>query len=189
MYKDDPEVPEKKLSSNVPRKPSPLSATKDSPGSLLGPHSSEPWVSLIHKVQKFKATKDSTTAPSPEGIPKQPSVLTVSQLQQAETIILKTVQTHSFREEIQALENAQTDHTATINRRSPLSKLSPFLDSDGILRVGGRLKRSEMDLATRHPIVLPKDSHVSELLAYHYHCRVQHQGRQLTTGAIRSAGL
>ncbi|XP_038053894.1 uncharacterized protein LOC119726311 [Patiria miniata] len=90
---------------------------------------------------------------------------------------------------MQTLKQAQNDPNVTTSRKSPLLKLSPFLDSDGIIRVGGRLKRSDMDLATCHPIVLPKDGHVSKLLAEHYHRQVQHQGRQLTLGAIRSAGL
>ena len=145
--------------------------------------------SLIRKVQTFKAARVSTAAPTSEDRPEEPSALTVQHLQQAENAVLKAVQSHAFREEIQALKSASIDDTATLTVKSPLSKLSPFLDSDGILRVGGRLKRSEMDLAIRHPIVLPKDCHVSELLAYHHHRRIHHQGRQLTLGTIRSAGL
>ena len=68
-------------------------------------------------------------------------------------------------------------------------RLLPFLDSHGILRVGGRLKRAEMEYGEKHPIVLPKNNHVSRLEAKHYHLRVHHQGRQITGGAIRQAGF
>ena len=68
---------------------------------------------------------------------------------------------------------------------SQLYRLLPFLDSHGILRVGGRLRRAEIEHGEKHPIVLPKNNHVSRLVAKHNHLRVHHQGRQITGGAIR----
>ena len=72
---------------------------------------------------------------------------------------------------------------------SQLYSLLPFLDSHGILRVGGRLRRAEMEHREKHPIVLLKNNHVSRLVAKHYHLRVHHQGRQITGGATRQAGF
>ena len=46
-----------------------------------------------------------------------------------------------------------------------------------------------MEHKEKHPIVLPKNNHVSRLVAKHYHLRVHHQGRQITGGAIRQAGF
>ncbi|XP_071492080.1 uncharacterized protein [Diadema antillarum] len=40
----------------------------------------------------------------------------------------------------------------------------------------------------KHPVILPKDSHLSKLVALHYHRRTAHQGRNLTINAIRSGG-
>lgn len=65
----------------------------------------------------------------------------------------------------------------------------PFLDSYGILCVGGSLRRAEMEHGEKHPIVLPKNNHASRLVAKHYHLSVHHQGRQITGGAIRQAGF
>ena len=145
--------------------------------------------SLIRKIQAFKAARDETTPSDPDERLEKSSSPTVSQLDQAETAIIKAVQNHSFRQEMQTLKKAQNDPKLTLSRKSPLLKLNPFLDGDGIIRVGGRLKHSDMDLATRHPIVLPKDSHVSKLLIEYFHRRTQHQGRHLTLGAVRTAGL
>ena len=39
---------------------------------------------------------------------------------------------------------------------SSLFKLDPFIESKGILRVGGRLSRSKLTSNEAHPIVLPK---------------------------------
>jgi len=72
---------------------------------------------------------------------------------------------------------------------SQLYRLDPFLDSNGILRVGGRLRRAEMEYGEKHPIVLPKNHHVSQLVARHYHLQVHHQGRQIPGGAIRQGGF
>jgi hypothetical protein len=66
--------------------------------------------------------------------------------------------------------------------------LDPFLDKNGVLRVGGRIHRSDLGFEEKHPIILPKKHHVSELLIRHYHHKVYHQGRQITHGALRQAG-
>ncbi|KAJ8039046.1 hypothetical protein HOLleu_16634 [Holothuria leucospilota] len=72
---------------------------------------------------------------------------------------------------------------------NPLKKLNPFLDEDGQLRVGGRLRRADLDLGGGHPILLSKNSHVSRLIATYFHESIQHQGRHMTTGAVRSGGF
>lgn len=46
-----------------------------------------------------------------------------------------------------------------------------------------------MEHGEKHPTVLPKNNHVSRLVAKHYHLRVHHQGGQITGGAIRQAGF
>ena len=74
-------------------------------------------------------------------------------------------------------------------KTSQLYRLNPFIDEDGILRVGGRLRYSNLDQDEKHPIVLPKGHHVSVLLIKHYHAKVCHQGRHLTHGALRQAGF
>ena len=49
------------------------------------------------------------------------------------------------------------------------ANLHPFVDADGILRVGGRLNNSTLPYSTRHPILLPYTSHFSVLIVDHYH--------------------
>ena len=57
-----------------------------------------------------------------------------------------------------------------------------------MLRVGGRLRRDELEFAEKHPALLPKNHHVSRLVIDHFHRQIHHQGRQLTGGAVRQAG-
>jgi len=44
---------------------------------------------------------------------------------------------------------------------NPLRPLNPFLDADGLLRVGGRLSQSQKDYQSRHPIILHGKHHLT----------------------------
>ena len=56
--------------------------------------------------------------------------------------------------------------------------------------MGGRLQQSEvLSYEEKHPIILPRDEHVSSIIVHHYHNSTYHQGRSYTLGAIRSAGF
>ena len=76
------------------------------------------------------------------------------------------------------------------NTRS-LVKLSPFINNQGLLRVGGRLSLATESVLSKdiHPIILPKKNQAILLLVQHYHETTKHQGRILTDGAIRNAGF
>ena len=57
------------------------------------------------------------------------------------------------------------------------------------LRIGGRLRRAEVEYEEKHPIVLQRNHHVSWLVVKYYHLQAHHQGRQIMGGAIRQAGF
>lgn len=84
--------------------------------------------------------------------------------------------------------NHQEENKSQPSKKSGLQRLNMFLDGDGMIRVGGRLRHMSTDLAQMHPIVLPKGHHVSTLIVRHFHKLTHHQGRQITHGAIRQAG-
>ncbi|KAK7603947.1 hypothetical protein V9T40_004220 [Parthenolecanium corni] len=62
------------------------------------------------------------------------------------------------------------------SKSSPVS-LNPFLDGDGVMRVGGRLDRSEFSDDKKHPIILPAKSHFAQILCRHVHEKYFHAGR------------
>ena len=72
--------------------------------------------------------------------------------------------------------------------KSITEDLDPFVDSDGIVRVGGRLRRARLEYGEKHPALLPKSHHLANLVVRHYHSQVHYQGRLITHGAIRQAG-
>lgn len=105
--------------------------------------------------------------------------LTVEDLEQAELAIVKYCQQKTFPEELLSLEKGQPVKTS-----SHLRKLCPQLQ-DGVLRIGGRLSKSAMPAEAKHPIILAKDLHVSELLLRHIHQQVGHGGRNYMLSKLR----
>ncbi|XP_033729157.1 uncharacterized protein LOC117318260 [Pecten maximus] len=100
-----------------------------------------------------------------------------------EHFVLKQEQQKYYPREIRCLA---TGHS--IPRDSHVLRLSPFLDGNGLLRVGGRLQRSNLPNDEKRPILIPGSSHIATLLVLHFHQSVHHQCRQFTEGAIRAAG-
>lgn len=109
-------------------------------------------------------------------------VMTVEEINQAGLSVIKLVQKETFKEEIQVL-NKQGDVPST----SKLFNLNPFIQ-DGVVRVGGRLRKSSMSLNEKHPVVLPKSGHMTQLIIAHCHGQIKHQGRGQTLNEIRSQG-
>uniref|UniRef100_A0A1B6KZV2 Integrase catalytic domain-containing protein n=1 Tax=Graphocephala atropunctata TaxID=36148 RepID=A0A1B6KZV2_9HEMI len=103
--------------------------------------------------------------------------LSVAELQAAQLRIFKVVQQDVFADDIAALRNNKTCSTR-------LQRLAPFLDADGLLRVGGRLKHSELSDEARHPCLLPKTHHVTDLFIDHIHLQHLHSGVQLTMSLL-----
>ena len=96
--------------------------------------------------------------------------------ERARQTIIKMVQYEAFAEEISLLKSGPNDET--MREWSQIYKLDPFLDNDGILRVGGRLGRSvSLHYEVKHPMILPRKGHVTHLVIKHCHEKVAHQGR------------
>ncbi|XP_022906733.1 uncharacterized protein [Onthophagus taurus] len=70
---------------------------------------------------------------------------------------------------------------------SKLKSLSPFIDSNNILRVGGRLKNANISYNFKHPILLPKNYALTKLIVWHEHNRHFHAGTSATLAAIRQS--
>ena len=54
-----------------------------------------------------------------------------------------------------------------------LVKFCPFVEN-GVMRIGGRLQRSDELYNFKHPILLPKDSHLTALIIDHFHWKSGH---------------
>ncbi|KAL6421401.1 hypothetical protein ACFW04_011794 [Cataglyphis niger] len=92
---------------------------------------------------------------------------------------LRIVQSMHYAEEIAALSANRI-----VVHRSPLAKLSPFLDRS-VLRVGGRLKHAILSADEQHPMTAPSTSWLTRLLMESCHQNMLHGGVQLTLGLLR----
>ena len=120
-------------------------------------------------------------------------------MRKAEQAVLKSVQEEAFSEEIKILKslgvsNDDTSRESTRRRNSSMKKtsslyrLDPFIDEDGVLRVGGRIRNASIPYDVKHPVILPSKGHVTMLLVRHHHERISHQGRGITLNDLRSHG-
>lgn len=108
------------------------------------------------------------------------SLLTGNELKSSIKVLHRIVQSHEFSNEINALK-----HEASLSTKSKLIGLNPFLDCDGILRVGGRLKNSLLPFREKHPIILPMKHQFTTLIIVHSHTQCLHGGVQLTLSQTR----
>ena len=99
--------------------------------------------------------------------------VSVEELRQAELVIIKT---------------AQHEGGLDILNAGPLVKLDPYRDSNGVIRVGGRLQLANLTGQCIHPAVLPRDSPITKLVVRYYHERAHHQGKGITLNEIRASG-
>lgn len=73
-----------------------------------------------------------------------------------------------------------------MHKKSPLLKLTPFLDTNGILRLTGRIEKSGLPYDTIHPIVLSPKCQISKLLAHLAHKTTLHGGTQMCQQYLRN---
>ena len=111
-------------------------------------------------------------------------------MQDAEVEILKATQRDAFSKELNMLKSKEASARTGRSRpkKSSLFRLDPFVDDNGILRVGGRLRRADVSFELAHPVILPNRSHVTELVVRHIHKKVEHSGREATLSEIRQRG-
>ena len=108
------------------------------------------------------------------------TLLSVTELENAELELIKQVQKTHFSF-IAFYSSPEVDF-----QRLPRSikKLCPII-INGILRVGGRLDFTDLDFDLKHPIILPNDSHFTELLIRQCHSQLGHCGHGHTWSILR----
>ncbi|XP_055600480.1 uncharacterized protein LOC129749527 [Uranotaenia lowii] len=106
--------------------------------------------------------------------------LSTTEIQNAEFALIRLVQLQEFASEVSALRQSKP-----IPVKSRLRWFTPFLDPNGVMRVGGRLDRAPMTYDSKHQILLPYHHRFSTLLVQCYHERNLHASPQLLVGLLR----
>lgn len=101
--------------------------------------------------------------------------ITTGELQHAHQVLIKMSQKQSYNADMRIL--AANKQLSTKNK---LAGLTPFVDNEGILRVGGRLENALISYDQKHPYILHKNNPLTQLIVRDYHQRYLHAGtRQL----------
>lgn len=103
----------------------------------------------------------------------------MEELREAEQEIIGSCQRKRFPEEFSSLLKNQT-----VKQTSHIYKLNPILDN-GVLRVSGMLSGSAMLEDLKHPVILAKDLHISDLILRQVHKEVGHGGRSHMLAVLR----
>ncbi|XP_055703910.1 uncharacterized protein LOC129802253 [Phlebotomus papatasi] len=129
---------------------------------------------IIWKSLKYRSTRNS---PRPEFS----KFLDVQLLRKAESFLIKSDQKLHLGHVVRAVSSGAINTDSKLHQ---FRKLRPFLDTDGLLRVGGRLCNADEPLEARHPKILPKGL-LAKLIAEREHILMLHSGPQLTLAALR----
>lgn len=102
-----------------------------------------------------------------------------NELKNSLNCLVKMAQRECFIDEFKVLSAGKS-----VDRKSRLLSLNPFIEN-GIIRVGGRLERSDFDYNKKHPAVLLSKHHLTNLIFQWEHQRLLHAGPQLLLASVR----
>ena len=106
--------------------------------------------------------------------------LTPGDLEIAASYWIKVTQRAYFVSELKTINSGNK-----LGKAHPLTRLTAYIDGNGILRVGGRLKFASLPSDSKHQAILPRESVLTKLIIRQFHLRTLHGGTQLTLGMIR----
>ncbi|XP_023247778.1 uncharacterized protein LOC106643923, partial [Copidosoma floridanum] len=84
-----------------------------------------------------------------------------------------------FEREIRQIEKTGS------TKNTKIATFNPFIDPNGLLRVGGRLRNAQISDEQKYPILLPSYHHVTDLIIRQTHQSLLHAGIQSTLYRIR----
>ena len=105
--------------------------------------------------------------------------LSVAEIEGAELLLLKHVQSQVYGKEIKALASGES-----VSRNSHLRSLNPLLDDDGMLCVGGRFQLLSGKQA--YPYLVPHTHRIAEVIVRDVHENTAHVGLEWTLGKLRT---
>ena len=137
------------------------------------------WI-LRYRSNLLAASRDRKSGAPWNHVRHDILAVTVDEMRHAESEIIMHVQKQSYPDEM----NSLVQDGRPIKKSSSICKLNPIM-MEGILRVGGRLARSSLDVDSKHQIIIPKNHRVSALIINHYHTLSGHSGREYVLALLR----
>ena len=113
----------------------------------------------------------------------QCSYLSVDELSRAERYWIKISQHDSLSRELAILASS---NTTKLPKNSSLKVFNPFLDSYGLMRVGGRLSNTKLPYSKMHPMILHGKHIITKRIIYTEHICMLHADPTLLSSSITS---
>lgn len=104
--------------------------------------------------------------------------LTFAERERSLSVVVKCTQAYYFSDLIKTLRS----HSSVTP--PSLAQLAPYFDKDNVVRVGGRLRFASVSCDAKHPILLPRTSHLTDLLIQYYHLSFLHGGPKLILSMV-----
>ncbi|GFS88981.1 uncharacterized protein TNCV_3578091 [Trichonephila clavipes] len=104
---------------------------------------------------------------------KRRGPLDVQEINQVEVTLVRIVQLQEFKRDIMSLKENNR-----VSAESLIKSLNPFLDKDGVLRVGGRLCNSDLNFECKFLVILPCNHKLTNLIVEYFHLKYFHLGPQ-----------
>lgn len=101
-------------------------------------------------------------------------------LLEAENTLIRLIQQQAYSNEWKLLMQSQP-----VSLKSRLKWFNPFMGTDQVIRIGGRLGNTEQPYDSKHQILLPSSHAFSTLLVRNYHERHLHAAPQLLMNLLR----
>ncbi|KAJ8018203.1 hypothetical protein HOLleu_43941 [Holothuria leucospilota] len=102
--------------------------------------------------------------------------VTVEDLKAADTLILSHEQRKYLQAELRVLKSGSENEVSSVMRKSSLRTLDPML-LEGLIVVGGRLRRADLPEESKHQTIIPKCSAVARLIILDIHKSLGHMGK------------
>jgi len=187
VKEDDPEI-RKPQASHIS-----VHASKSHETSYVVTRLEETYSSWIKIVRIVSTMFQFVERSSEKGKRSEKLTLTVSDLRRAEHAIIRMIQHKYLHEELDAykehMHDRMVEKKAGRKLCARLWRLDPFVCNDGMLRVGGRMRKALFDNDIKHPVLLPKECAISRMIVQYHHSKVKHSGRTTTINSIRQHGI
>ena len=93
---------------------------------------------------------------------------------------MKRCQEEAFADDLELLRAGKD-----VDLNSRLRPFTPTLDGNGLIRIGGRLRRAKIPYDNKHPVLLPGKHPLSVRIAEAFHHQSQHAGMEYVLATIR----
>ena len=107
--------------------------------------------------------------------------LLIDEIKQAKIQLAKCAQRAFFGDELDRIVVKKA-----IDKGSRLRGVTPFVDENGLLRVGGRLINSPLTYDGKHPLILPPGHRLTELNIHRIHQECDHSSVERTLAEFRT---